>query len=439
MGIYFIMKLLKPLRRMEKVEKWEKGFTELFLLHFSPFPHFSLVFCFVLLQFTIAAAWAEDSCISCHRESAEGRVKVSISEWENSIHKIEKVKCHDCHGGDPESSDKSVSHQTDFKGRPIRNDIPKFCGRCHRRQLGDYQKSKHERLISLKSNEGGATCVDCHGYHRIKSKRDTESPTYYLNIPRTCSRCHSDPLRMKPFDIPANQFELYEKGTHGAILYGRVSEVSRASAPNCAVCHGHHNPMIFTHEDIPRVCGKCHSSVFDNFKESLHFDALKKSGEPSCAYCHGNHRVETPKGEIFAGFKKGECGECHDKSSEEFKTGLNIKETAERVKDLRTEAKASIEDVKQYGRNTADLERLYTELTANILMIAPVTHSLDLDEINKYVDKISKISGDIKGKTDEFKKEMRHRYVVYGISMIMILTSVIVLSTQLFIYKKGEA
>ncbi|MBI3813430.1 MAG: hypothetical protein HY279_03050 [Nitrospinae bacterium] len=401
-----------------------------------------LASCFLLLASCLlppVAAWAEDTCISCHRESAEERVKVSISEWEKSIHKIEKVKCHDCHGGDPESKEGSGAHKVNFIGKPARADIPKFCGRCHIRPLNDYRKSKHERLLSVKKEDGGATCIDCHGYHRIKTKKDTESLTYYLNVPQTCSRCHSDPARMKPFDMPTNQFELYEKGTHGAILYGKVQEVSRTSAPNCAVCHGHHDSMISTHQDIPRICGKCHLSTFDNFKEGLHFDALKKSGEPSCAYCHGNHKVIRPKGEVFAGFKKGECGECHEKSSEEFKVGLNIQGSIERLESLRREAKNSIEDVKKYGRNTADLEQLYTELNANILMIAPASHSLDLDGINKYVDKISTISEDIKRKVDEFKMEIRHRYVVYVISMIIILTAVIILFTQLLIYKKSEA
>ncbi|OGV96717.1 MAG: hypothetical protein A3I04_02040 [Nitrospinae bacterium RIFCSPLOWO2_02_FULL_39_110] len=390
--------------------------------------------CFLLLASCFySEARAQDICISCHKEMEEERLKLPTVEWEASIHKIEKVRCHNCHGGDPESG-----HGVGFMGKPARKDIPKFCGRCHIRQLNNYQKSKHEKLLSERKEEGGATCVDCHGYHKIKGVKDTESPVYYLNVPETCSRCHSDSVRMKQFKIPTNQLELYKEGKHGLALYGRMPEVRKTSAPNCAVCHGHHDPMISAHQDIPRICGKCHPSTFDNFKKSLHFDALKKSGDPSCAYCHGNHKVIKPAGEIFSNFKKGECGECHDQSSKEFKVGLNIKKIIKEIDDLRNEAIGSIEEVKNYGRNTGDLEQLYNELNGNILMIAPVTHSLDLDKINEYVNKITKTSQEVKGKVEEFKKEISRRYMVYAVSMIMIFTAVIILSMQLYIYKRTE-
>ena len=117
---------------------------------------------------------------------------------------------------------------------------------------------------------------------------------------------------------------------------------------------------------------------------------------------------------------------------------IAIKKIIKEIDDLRNEAIGSIEEVKNYGRNTGDLEQLYNELNGNILMIAPVTHSLDLDKINEYVNKITKTSQEVKGKVEEFKKEISRRYMVYAVSMIMIFTAVIILSMQLYIYKRTE-
>jgi nitrate/TMAO reductase-like tetraheme cytochrome c subunit len=381
--------------------------------------------------------WSQDNCSVCHGESKDERLRLPVMEWEESVHKAEGIGCNNCHGGDPESKGKTTSHLIDFIGKPAREKIPEICGGCHVKQIEDYSKNIHAKLLNEKKEERGASCIDCHGRHKIKRIKDNESSVYYLNVPETCGKCHSSSEKMKSYG-PTNQFDLYKSGKHGLILYGKIPEAGRTSAPNCAACHGYHTSLISSPQDIPRICGKCHTPAFDNFKEGLHFSALKKSGKPSCSYCHSNHKIIRPAPEIFSGFNRGECGECHDKSSNELKVGLNIKEIMGRLEEIKLEVSNNIEDVRRYGRNTADLENLFTEVSANILMVPPVSHSLDLDKINEYVNKITKTSQEVKGKVEEFKREISRRYMVYAVSMIMIFTAVIVLSMQLYIYKRAE-
>lgn len=87
-----------------------------------------------------------------------------------------------------------------------------------------------------------------------QTKREL-SRSYY----QTCQKCHS------------NQYDKTLDSMHA-----QVAEAGNENAPVCTDCHGSH---YVTNPDEPRAavsqtCGNCHTDVYNEYKQSIHGDAL---------------------------------------------------------------------------------------------------------------------------------------------------------------------
>ena len=89
-------------------------------------------------------------------------------QFERSRHAPEGVRCVSCHGGDDRSLDAGTAHGAGFRGRPARQDIPKLC-----------------------------------------------------------ASCHADEARMRPYNLPVDQYALYQTSGHGQRL-ARAAQAARA-------------------------------------------------------------------------------------------------------------------------------------------------------------------------------------------------------------------
>ncbi len=125
------------------------------------------------------AQTTETVCIQCHG-AQPGRLGAPVKLWKESIHAVNGISCHNCHGGDPTDMAMSMSPARGFLGAPKDKSIPGFCGRCHLGVKEDYLASAHGRALG----RGGPQCVTCHGNHKVK----TASPD--LINRQSCTRCH---------------------------------------------------------------------------------------------------------------------------------------------------------------------------------------------------------------------------------------------------------
>jgi formate-dependent nitrite reductase cytochrome c552 subunit len=114
-----------------------------------------------------------------------------FERWTSSVHKQEDVTCVDCHGGNPEVSDKDAAHAGDLGGAPsssainFRN-IPRTCGDCHDDIYEGFRKSSHfEHVVAKKQEDQGPTCVTCHGSINVSVLNVT-------TVEETCTRCHNE-------------------------------------------------------------------------------------------------------------------------------------------------------------------------------------------------------------------------------------------------------
>lgn len=138
----------------------------------------------LIILFTLCAfpplARADDSvCIQCHG-GLEGRLGEPVGLWRSSVHAVNGISCHDCHGGDPTDFAMAMSPERGFIGAPDYAAVPEFCGRCHIGVKDDYLASAHGQKLET----GGPQCVICHGNHRI------QLASIELINQQSCSRCH---------------------------------------------------------------------------------------------------------------------------------------------------------------------------------------------------------------------------------------------------------
>ena len=163
------------------------------------------------------------NCVNCHEEGVN--FTTPGIEWYTSIHMEVGTTCADCHGGDPTNIEGAMIGN--FIGKPDRNNVSKMCGNCHPDVFSEYKESIHYSFVY--DEEAGETvrasvCTDCHGIHHIESSNNPESPTYVMNNPDTCAKCH-DAL-----------YYSYEDSYHGIFLkYGNLYVAA------CADCHSNHN------------------------------------------------------------------------------------------------------------------------------------------------------------------------------------------------------
>jgi len=207
------------------------------------------------------------------------------------------------------------------------------CATCHAQQVQVYRGSVHGRSRQRGDLEA-ATCRSCHGAaHAVLAKSDPRSPTYHLNLPRTCAKCHADPELVKRHNIPiGNVYQLYMDSIHGRA----VSKSGLLVAANCSDCHGTHG--IKPHTDptsrvfpanVPGTCGACHAGVQAAYAQSVHGRALAKgvSTAPVCTDCHTAHQIRRVEGAPWQLDVIRECGSCHVESLRTYRDTFHGKVT----------------------------------------------------------------------------------------------------------------
>ena len=166
-------------------------------------------------------------------------------------------------------------------------DAPKAeCTSCHD-QGQKLEKSAHT----------GLSCDTCHERH--------EQYPHPANVPKpACVTCHAD-----------------QAGDYASGVHGQARKAGNEGAPDCAVCHGSAHELSSPKSQafraaLPDTCGMCHSNEAEQYKASVHGQAVAKGipQAPICTDCHGEHKIIAPKNEaspVNAAHIRDTCGSCH--------------------------------------------------------------------------------------------------------------------------------
>jgi DnaJ-class molecular chaperone len=270
--------------------------------------------CLCILQQLISAAPARadtterrmsnSDCLACHRVASLAKVvagkqldlHVDEKRFSNSVHR--NLNCTGCH--------------TDVRGVP-HNPAPAAvnCGDCHTDANAAYNRGLHARAIQT-GNSKAAKCGDCHGdAHSILPSIDPSSKVNHANVANTCGTCHGEKFVMEGSGLTARPFLSYEESVHG-----RAVAAGNAKAAVCTECHGVHDirppsdPESSIYKfNVPKTCGKCHSSVTAEFVQSIHGQAVSRgnSQSPVCTDCHGIHMIKPHIDPDLLGCLAGAC------------------------------------------------------------------------------------------------------------------------------------
>lgn len=154
----------------------------------------------------------------------------------------------------------------------------------------------------IENEYGSLNCTDCHerAPYPHPELEATSLREYSLNRYTVCADCHTD------------QYDRSLDSVHGAALTD-----GQAEAAVCTDCHGAHD---VPHPNIPRArisftCEKCHSTVFTEYRDSVHGDALLTESNPdvpTCIECHGVHNIGDPTTNLFRIRSPQLCATCHN-------------------------------------------------------------------------------------------------------------------------------
>jgi cytochrome c3-like protein/doubled CXXCH motif protein len=225
------------------------------------------------------------TCARCHEDNQvvlrhDIRFEQPYHEYEQSIHGKALLKdgllkvaaiCTDCHG--------VHAIQSHLALRPMASQ-PETCGSCHITVYNTYHQSIHGRLHIDENNMDSPGCTDCHGEHGILSPERSGAPTSQTNIPKTCSSCHADAVKMGNYDVDTDKLATYKQSFHGV-----AQGLGDQNAANCASCHGYHtvypanDPRSKVHPDnMLKTCSECHPKATENFVNGrIHVDPTSSS------------------------------------------------------------------------------------------------------------------------------------------------------------------
>lgn len=370
----------------------------------------------MIFLFLLAAPVAEQ-CVLCHPEE---RV-----QFEASIHAEELIRCTDCHGGDAEAVSVEPAHRNSFTGSPSRGDIPTLCAKCHSDpermrpynlpidQLALYQTSSHGILLS-RGREDVAVCTDCHGTHSILRARDPESRVFVRNIPATCGRCHSGST-----DGP-NVYQDYLSGVHGRELL----ENSNTSAPDCALCHGVHGATPAGVGDVSKICGNCHSSALQSFRQSRHFAVMADAGLPECMTCHESHSTHEADSREIAEF----CLDCHERDSTEFELATKMEVLFARAGEELTKAETSIDKAREVPLYVEDYLARLEQARTYLLEAEPAIHTVSIQDVERFTRQARSVAEEIEAEIEGELGELQLRRVGLIIFWFYLLLTVWILN-----------
>lgn len=333
----------------------------------------------------------ESTCVSCHAGLDDETQSRVVSEWENSIHAERDVGCAACHGGDPnvEEINASMSPAAGYVGVPNHEEIPGSCASCHSDprlmrqydlptdQFAKYQESVHGRALYEEGDTNVATCVECHGAHEVREVNDPGADVYPTNVPQMCADCHADEQLMAPYDIPTNQYSLYQDSVHGIALLERQD----LRAPSCATCHGTHGAAPPGFEEVANVCGSCHSATQDYYVKGVH----AKAGEagPECVTCHGRYDVTDPDESLFVGTQERHCGSCHPPDSATGQRVLQFRDHIVAAANQLEGAESLVQEAASRGMIVAREEAQLSEARTGLITARAAQHQISLDVVSE--------------------------------------------------------
>jgi len=261
---------------------------------------------------------ADADCMRCHsdeklRRSRDGEsLYVDPARLSHSRHT--RVACSQCH------SQVNASRVRPCEG--ITQEVD--CTSCHDEIGKLYLSSTHGQLLS-KQEPNAPSCKECHGTHGVLGRHDSQSPTFSMNVPALCARCHREGQKAA-VRYTGRQHEIvqhYTESIHGKGLLKSGLTVTAT----CTSCHTAHHVLprsdpnsTINPNNVPSTCGRCHHGIEEQFDNSIHAKRASYHGKelPVCNDCHSAHSISRTDEDAFRLDIMQRCGHCHEEIAKTY-------------------------------------------------------------------------------------------------------------------------
>ena len=344
-------------------------------------------------------------CAKCHADEAKMKsfgATIPTNQWQNlqtSVHgklsvtgKEHIAQCITCH------SVHNIVSVKDPASPVYPLNVIKTCTNCHSNaaymrnynpslpvdQLEKYRTSVHGTLNG-KDDPKPTAYTSYHGSHDIRSAKDVKSKVYAVNIPATCSHCHSDSSYMKGYNIPTDQFAKYSKSVHGIALL----EKHDVGAPACNSCHGNHGATPPGVESVSKVCGSCHALNADLFSSSPHKKAFDDKNLPECETCHSNHAIIAATDKLLGVSNEAVCSKCHSENQNQkgYVVARTMRALTDSLELLQTKASGLIDEAEQKGMEVSESKFKLRDAHQSRLQARTMVHSFNEGKFREVVGK----------------------------------------------------
>jgi cytochrome b subunit of formate dehydrogenase len=247
-------------------------------------------------------AQENDLCLECHEDEP-----IWVDRFINSVHG--GLQCIDCHS--------DLEGLEEFPHAESLNKVR--CGNCHEDEKVDFDNSIHGKALALKIPYA-PDCKNCHGDHYILRASNPMAPTFKLNVPFMCGKCHREgaPVAEVYKLSEHNILQNYSQSIHGEGLF-RKGLIVTATCTDCHTSHKilpHTDPRSSTsYRNIVKTCTQCHSRIEKVHVQVIEGKKWKKAPHeiPKCVDCHLPHKVR--KESLKLTLSDRSCLSCHEKKN----------------------------------------------------------------------------------------------------------------------------
>jgi predicted CXXCH cytochrome family protein len=350
-------------------------------------------------------------------------------QFETSSHAREQVHCVACHGGDDKSLEQAVAHGGGFRGRPARAAIPALCASCH-------SSEQRMRAYNLPVDQYALYQTSGHGVRLAHG--DTRVAV--------CSDCHgahdilspTDPgSRVFPANIPRTCGRCHGDSTvvsHKDQVFAEYSRSVHAQAlidrgnlrsPTCVSCHGVHGAAPPAIGDVDKVCGQCHTAERRYFNAGEH-----RSGDragPECSTCHGAHDISAARPERLP----ESCVDCHAAGSREATIGQRVWSEYRGAAEAVEKAAAVASRAEAVPINTDDYRARLEEAKTYLREALPAAHSVREDLVTGFTSRALSVAREV---DSELRHKLGHletrRYILILFWFYLLLTILVLIRFQ---------
>ncbi|TKJ37973.1 hypothetical protein CEE37_13505 [candidate division LCP-89 bacterium B3_LCP] len=398
----------------------------------------------ISLQVESLAQNQVNTCIECHLELDDELLDPAI-KFAEDVHNKEGISCAGCHGGDPteEDAELAMSEKNGFRAVPSIREIPQFCGQCHSDpaymrkynpalptdQLGKYWTSQHGQKIK-QGDKNVAQCISCHSVHDIRKTSDPRSPVYDLNVPQTCSSCHSDADYMASYPIATDQHADYQESVHGIALLKHKD----TGAPACNDCHGNHAATPPGVASIGRVCYQCHLAEGELFNVSPHKTAFDDLGEAECSSCHGNHSIRPLTDEQVGVGDESLCATCHSEDDAGYEAAKAMKQALVDLSETYMEARELIDEAERKGVGVSDEQFALLDVRHSLINVRKLVHAFNPDTLISSAERAMEAADEVHQAGISAVVEVKNRrkgFILFTLVTIVLMALVIVKIKQI--------